>query len=101
MSLEYGNAQLKIAILKQTDWWRGANRSLTDVLYTYMNKEHNWDNFVEYAISTLSTTQQSTTKAVPFELVYGRPVDLLRETHFHNLWQELQHVRKETFNADL
>lgn len=51
-----------------------AERSLTGVFYACVNKEYNWDSFVEYAIFALSTAQQSSTKAVHFDLLYGRPL---------------------------
>lgn len=54
-----------------------SHRTLTEYLRHYVDKNlQDWDNYVPFAMFVYNTTLHTTTGKQPYELPYGRPVEI-------------------------
>ena len=64
------------------------NRTLCETLAKVIEKENQWDNFIEEALFAYRTRKQSVTQNTPFFLTYGReaklPIDRIFEKEISN-----------------
>src|SRR6266480_215588 len=73
------------------------NRTLCESLAKVIERENQWDEYIDSVLFAYRTTKHNTTKKTPFELVYGRKAKLPIDNHEEEriIKQDIYQISKE------